>query len=267
MNILDLEQFSSFRSNIETKVVRHKDMRKDLWELYQTGRFESYQNGQAWDVFGSARYIISFIAERDKFAKFVGAWEVISRRSGRQRGFRYKTRELPGYDDLKLRLIVNWGMGTRSWAQWLHRQGNKEIAEVLPRGYVMEFPGYYNLVLNFDKLSTMVRHSDANRELQRMLSSVSGIYMILDTRSGMQYIGSAYGAGGIWNRWKAYGKNPSGGNKRLKDLLSKYPHRYRHFQFSILRVLEHNATRDEVLAHEALTKRKLGSRVFGLNEN
>jgi hypothetical protein len=85
--------------------------------------------------------------------------------------------------------------------------------------------------------------------------------------SGKQYVGRAYGAGGIWARWRSYVKSPSGGNVLLKQLLEKSPSRYKQFQFSVLRVLEPSATKDEVIDQEALTKKKLGSRAFGLNSN
>lgn len=79
MKLSDLHQFENFRNDRSVKVLRHKDSRRDLWELRKSGRFGHYQNGQSWDVFGSARYIISFIAERNRYAKFVGVWEVISK--------------------------------------------------------------------------------------------------------------------------------------------------------------------------------------------
>ncbi len=34
-----------------------------------------------------------------------------------------------------------------------------------------------------------------------IVSSVNGVYLILDTRTGNQYIGSAYGNDGIWQKW------------------------------------------------------------------
>lgn len=267
MKLSDLHQFENLRNDRSVKVLRHKDSRRDLWELRKNGRFGHYQNGQSWDVFGSARYIISFIAERNRYAKFVGAWEVISKHKRKTKGFRYRTKELPGFKELEGRLIVRWGEGTRSWAQWLHRQGNKDIVELLPPNYVMDFPGYYNFTLSYDQLTTMVKNPDSNREWQRMLSSVSGVYVLLDQRTGKQYVGSAYGAGGIWARWKSYVKSQSGGNLLLKQLLARSPSRYKQFQFSVLRVLEPSATKDEVIDQEVLTKKKLGSRAFGLNSN
>ena len=112
----------------------------------------------------------------------------------------------------------------------------------------------------------MVNNPDSNREWQRMLSSVSGVYVILDQKSGKQYVGSAYGSGGIWARWRSYTKSPDGGNALLTKLLETKPDRYKQFQFSILRVLEPSAQKDEALSQEALTKRKLGTRAFGLNK-
>ena len=267
MKLSSLPQFERLRHDEAVKVLRHKAPRLDLWHLRREGKFDRYQNAQSWDVFGNARYVISFIAERGRYAKFVGVWKVLSRRKKRPKGFRYRTKELSGFKDLEGRLIVNWGEGTRSWAQWLHRQGDKPIAELLPAHYVMEFPGYYNFTLSFAKLAEIMRHPDSNREWQRMLSAVSGVYVVLDRCSGKQYIGSAYGAGGIWARWKKYAKNPSGGNALLKEVLARRPKRYHHFQFSILRVLEPSATNDEVIHAEMITKKKLGSRAFGLNSN
>lgn len=267
MKLSDLHQFERFRNHRSVKVLRHKDSRRDLWELRSNGKFGHYQNRQSWDVFGGAHYVISFIAERNSYAKFVGVWEVISKRQRKTKSFRYKTKELSGFDNLEGRLIIRWGEGTRSWAQWFHRRGNKDIVELLPRNYVMDFPGYYNIALSYDQLATMVSNPDSNREWQRMLSSVSGVYVLLDKSSGKQYVGSAYGAGGIWGRWKSYVKSRSGGNALLKKLLKNSPARYKQFQFSILRVLEPSATKDEVIGQEILTKKKLGSRAFGLNSN
>ena len=268
MKLTDIKQFERFGQDCFVKVLRHKDNRQDLWQLRRNGKFGIYQNEQSWDVFGKARHIISFIAEGTRYAKFVGVWEVTDKRRRKwKKGYTYKTKELAGFIDLEGRMIVEWGEGTRSWAQWFHRQGNKEIAEILPSDYVMDFPGFYNINISYDQLQAMVRNPDSNREWNRMLTSVSGVYLILDQRSGKQYVGSAYGKGGIWARWRSYAKNPSGGNKLLKKLLHKHHDHYKHFQFSIMRVLEPSATKDDVISQEVVTKEKLGSRAFGLNSN
>jgi hypothetical protein len=152
----------------------HKDSRLDLWELRDRGSsaFESYQNGQTSDVFGQAQYVVSFIAERNRYAKFVGVWEVLSKRKA-AKGFRYRTKELRDFKGLEGSLIIYWGEGARSWSQWLHRQGNKEVVEILPPNSVSDFRGYYDFHLQYDELRKMIDHPDSNREWQRMLSAVS----------------------------------------------------------------------------------------------
>ena len=268
MNILDFKPFSQFAKSKKVKVLRHRSVVEDLWGLVREGRFEEYQNQQSWDVFGNAEYIISFIAERDRYAKFAGVWKVIEKTSMPEgTGYFYKTQECEGFNELKLRLIVFWGEGTRSWAQWLHCKGNKSVSELLPINYVMDFPGFYDFSLSYHDLKLMIDNPDSNREWHRMLSSISGVYLILNKDSGQQYVGSAYGKGGIWHRWRYYSRNPTGGNKLIQELLSTSPDAFKNFQFTILRVLEPSSTKDEVIWQETLLKKKLGSRAFGLNAN
>lgn len=267
MNILDLEPFARFRDSHDVKLLRHMPRTMDLWAMRRAGEFKKFQDLQRWDVIGNAQYVFGFIAERHNYAKFVGVWEVHGKRQGPNGGFRYRTSELAGFESLEARLIIQWGEGTRSWSQWLHRQGNKRIVELLPPDYVMEFPGYYNFMLRYDELKQIIDHPDSNREWVRMLAAVSGIYLILDEVTGKQYVGSAYGSGGILARWRAYAKNPAGGNALLADLLWNRPKRHKRFRYSLLRVMEPGVTKEEVLAQERLLKVKLGSRAFGLNLN
>lgn len=268
MRLLDLPQFTRFRDEVaKVKVLRHSDSSRDLWQLVEAGTFQKFQNVQSLDVFGRADYIVSFIAERRRFARLVGVWHVLKKWKGPHGGFRHNTAEVEGFEDLSGRLVVDWGKGTRSWAQNLDSAGNKPVSEILPANYVMEFPGFYEVVLSFPQLRKLVNNPEANREWHRMLSSVSGVYVILDSKTGDQYIGSAYGKDGLWGRWRSYAKNPSGGNKLLKELLSRRPDAASDFQFSILRVLEPGCTRDDVIRQEVLTKTKLGTRAFGLNGN
>ena len=118
---------------------------------------------------------MGYIAERNQYAKFVGVWEVISKRKRKTKGFRYRTKELPGFKEIEARLIAKWGEGTRSWAQWLKSTRKQRYYRTASApNYVMDFPGYYNFTLSYDQLSVMVNNPDSTREWQRMLSSVSG---------------------------------------------------------------------------------------------
>ena len=259
MNILDLPQFKDFKNNKQVKVLCHKH---EIWEHYKGDVFEKYQNEQGKDVFKDVDYIISFIAERHKFARYVGVWKVLSKKKLQNGRYRYRTEGLSNDDDLLERLIVEWGDGNRAWAQWLHPKGNKKVYEILPPNYVKEFPGFYDFILTYRELKELIQNPVPNREWQRMLSAISGVYVILDTKSGDQYVGSACGENGLWGRWKQYSNDPSGGNKLLKELLRKYPRRSDEFQFSVLRVLEPHSTQDTVIEQETLLKEKLGSKVL-----
>jgi len=89
----------------------------------------------------------------------------------------------------------------------------------------------------------------------------------LDKITGNQYIGSAYGKDGIWQRWSEYSKTGHGGNELLKELCLIDTQYYKNFQFTILQSLPSNLSNKDVIAVESLYKKKLGTKVFGLNKN
>lgn len=68
-------------------------------------------------------------------------------------------------------------------------------------------------------------------------------------------------------RWAVYARVPHGGNKLLKELLAEDDGHARNFQYTILRTLPSVLTIAEVVRFEALYKKKLGTRAFGLNSN
>lgn len=164
-------------------------------------------------------------------------------------------------------MVIDWGNATRSWYQWLSISNSKQVIEILPSGYVKEFPGFDDLILTFDELHTIVNSPDSNRIWHTMLSSVAGVYLITDMTNGSQYVGSASGEQGIMGRWRGYADSPHGGNIKLMSLLQVDPNRYKNFQYSILRTLPKSLTRTEVIGFEQKYKQKLGSRAFGLNGN
>lgn len=144
---------------------------------------------------------------------------------------------------------------------------DKEVVEILPKGFFKSFPGYQNVVLSFNELKKIVDNPDANRQWKMMLSNVYGVYLILDRVTGQQYVGSAYGKDGIWGRWSYYAHSKHGDNKILMELLEADLNRYKSFQYSILSVLPNSSMKEEVIQLESIIKEKLGSRAFGLNAN
>lgn len=283
MDLIQLLQMEKFDLNKKIKLVRHTtENGYDINLLYKEGLLIDYQSVQMNDIFNGCDYIISFIATENTKAKFVGVFELIGKAKVKEikeikelpdigiekfyedEAFYYEQREVNIISDLKDRLIIEWGKSTIQWHQKL---APKEVIEILPKGYYNNFPGFDEVIINYEELKMIIDYPDANREWHKMLSSIAGIYLITDMETGLQYVGSAYGKEGILGRWKQYSENGHGGNKLLKEVLKQDTLRYKKFQYSILRTLPKTLTNNEIVAIESIYKRKLGSKAFGLNLN
>ena len=178
--------------------------------------------------------------------------------------YHYSLSECESFFDLKDRVVIDWGKSTRSWHQRLRE---REVVEILPTGYVRDFPGYEEVVLTYAELKKLMDNPLANRRWHKRLSAVAGIYLIADKSTGQLYIGSAYGRAGILGRWANYARTGHGGNAQLIKLLSNKSEHLSNLRFSILRTLPRDLSAKEVIQYEARFKEKLGSRAFGLNSN
>lgn len=261
-----------------TKLVRHQSSRWDIESLVAHGQLDVYQSNQGRPVFDGCKYLVSFVGEKHSHARLFGVYQIngVSRDASRPwpAGYLYPhmppgllwydLEKLPAFANLERRVVIDWGPSTRSWVQWLRP---REVVEILPAGYVREFPGYDEVLLTYQELCDLAAHPASNREWHRALGSVAGVYLITDQSNGLQYVGSAHGAEGILGRWKSYARTGHGGNRLLRELLGRNAQAADAFQFSILRALPASLTKDEVLGNEALYKKKLGSRAYGLNAN
>lgn len=284
MNLSELAAMRGLDLSKKIKLVRHQDSNYDTNHLYKIGMLDFYQSIQSNDVFGNCEYILSFLGYERTKAIYIGAYKV----NGKSKFDNLVTQVPAGYpymdilnqplihyditkitllNDLIDRLVIDWGNATRSWYQWLNTENPKQVIEILPKGYIKDFPGFEEIMLTFDEMYTIINNPDSNRVWHTMLSSVAGIYLITDFTDGNQYIGSASGNQGILGRWKEYAASIHGGNKKLISLLTSDPNRYKKFQYSILRTLPKSLTRNEIIVHEQKYKQKLGTRAFGLNLN
>ncbi|MCR9247057.1 MAG: GIY-YIG nuclease family protein [bacterium] len=272
-----LAQFDSEFLEKKIKLVRHASSAYDLPLIERRGFMREYEERQRLPVFDRVDGILSFMGEGRTRARFIGASLVGSSSSSRgpwPSGFPYPEMgrgnlcyELVPQEQfapLRDRLVIDWGAGTRNWHQHLCA---KEVLEIRPKGYVTEFPGYDDVLLTFDGLERIVSNPDANRAWHMALRAVAGVYLIVDTVSGNQYVGSAYGESGLLGRWATYVRKPHGGNAQLKVLLHEHPERHRAFQFAILRTLPKSMAKREVIGVEGMQKSRLGTRAFGLNAN
>ena len=151
------------------------------------------------------------------------------------------------------RLLVNRGVGTRTWSQRPTKQ-NKPILELRLQSQEPPFPGFSGFTGRISEIFTLPQ------SWQNNLKSECGVYLLV-TENGEQYVGSASGENGFLGRWTNYLANGHGGNK----LLIKHGHR--DYSVSILEIVPRNMAENDVIERESHWKRKLGSRVHGLNAN
>jgi len=283
MNITELLATRGLNVNDRIKMLRHQVSGYDLYDIYKQNlsHFEFLQCTQGKTRL-NCNYVVSFIGAPHGHAVFVGVYEIKGAKPMSEvkppRNFPYmelidRTEtwydmiRCKGYEDLIDRVVIDWGQSERSWHQWLKPDKPKEIVEIRPAGFVKHFPGFLELSLSYADLKTMVRNPVANREWHILLKSVAGVYLILDRKTGKQYVGSAYGADGILGRWRSYAETGHGGNKQLIKKVNSSDDYPGSFTFSVLHTLPKSSTKDEALEWERLFKNKLGTRAFGLNTN
>jgi len=179
------------------KLVRHKDRRLDLYNLYRSQRqeFLSYQNKQMKDIFNGVDYIASFIGEEGILSRFIGIYKLIDRQKIGDDHFEYKMEEVSGFEDLKERVIIKWENAI-SWHQWI--KNKMEVIQIHPGLHYKQFTDYFDFILDFRELKEIINNQYT--DWKKVLSATKGIYLISDTKTGKLYVGSAYGEEGIWGR-------------------------------------------------------------------
>jgi hypothetical protein len=270
-----LDSISPLLRDSKTKLLRHADSREEYKGItdYKSVMkdptvFLEYQAVQSnASKVGESDYIVTFVGMESTKALFVGVFKVEGKELINNQ-HHYKLTKVEEFNDLECRIIIEWGSATTVWAQ--HYNNEKEIIQILPKGsqgYLGEFPGLTSFILSYEELEVLIRNQHANMDWKAHLSAVSGVYLILDNTTGNQYIGSAYGQGGIWQRWESYVNDPTGGNILLKQLKEQRPDFHNQLSFTLIEALPNNYLVNDVTAIEQLYKKKLGTKVFGLNAN
>lgn len=251
--------------NSKVKLVRHKDNRTEYRDILKDEvKLLEYQKEQAKEIFKGIDYIVSFIGQEGTKALLFGIFKV-GKVTFRKEHYYYELTKVNICEDLIKRVVIDWGKAAISWHQ--KYENTKEIVEILPAGYIGTFPGLTDFVLDFSELQRLVNNPDANKDWKLNLSAVNGIYLVLDTNDGRQYVGSACGKEGIWGRWTDYSKNSHGNNKQMVTLHSINRDHASGYKFSILQALPSNLTSKEIVKIENMYKEKLGTKMTGLNSN
>lgn len=261
------------------KLVRHGNKEISILETFQYNRerLETYQSFQSPKKFHNTKYIAVFAPAEGTSALFLGLWDILDYLENKQLTLKhheiidrnslpaewhdnsdwYDLRHNPILEDYSERLVVEWGRATTAWVQ----KRDKQIIEIKQKNTVGEFESYDKVLLKYDRLKQLIKNPASNMTWVTALSSVNGVYLIRDSKSGMLYVGSAYGATGILGRWQSYANTGHGGNKELKGLNQE------NFVFSILEILPPNLSADAVVERENRWKVKIGSKEFGYNKN
>ncbi len=260
------------------KLIRHSMADKKFNKCYNGNMVLEYTRVQDSKFSNEYDYWCVFISDKSTTARFFACYKVNGcipdTQDVKPDGFpledwfqgRRMFYELEHVDLLKEyegRLLIEWGKGALAWAQ--KGTNEKPIVAIQDKRI---FSGYENFILTYDELKEIVNDPTAHESWHTALSSINAVYLIVDRENGRQYVGSAYGRGGLLERWTCYVKSLHGGNKLMKELLCDYPDRYTHFQFSILQLLPKTATPDDVIQTETLWKKKLLTyEPFGMNQN
>jgi hypothetical protein len=198
---------------------------------------------------------------------FAGVYRILGVESTNSK-FRYKTELLLGKDDLAGRIIVRYKRPFRQSYIWGDKYGSElVIAKLQELPFVIQdFKGFNKVRILHDTLKLIVQVES----WRSALSSVGGVYLVMDRKTGKGYVGSAYGVGGIWQRWCSYAETGHGGNVDLINLIEVEGSAYaKHFQYAILEIADLLDTREQVLERETHWKDVLMSRKseFGYNLN
>lgn len=185
-------------------------------------------------------------------------------------GYLFQLEECEELNHLNNRLVIDWGDSPRKWVQ---SKLDKKIWEIRPEGFVSEFPGWDDVFISHQELKAIIANPDGNKDWHHFLTQHDGVYVILDTKSGKMYVGSACAdkgfAPGIWSRWSGYAKTGHNYNKALLELAGIDPRHSDYFMYSIHHVFPKGSkTMAEVRHYESRLKEKLGTRsTNGLNLN
>jgi hypothetical protein len=252
--------------------------RPDLFDCYQSNHGQRTESALA-----KAQFLASFVRHSPGTALFVGMYKVgASRRltveecmsrplhrelmslgmtgikavEGRDSVLEFDLPSTEWHSDWRGRLIIRWPGLERSWYRWADRNVFNIEAVTRESLFARDMPRWDDLTVEWNELGILPASWCGD------LKNWRGIYLIIDQSDGKQYVGSAYGAENILQRWREYARTGHGGNALLRQ---RDPSTFR---FSILQRTSPDLPDADVIALENSWKSRLRSRSpWGLNEN
>lgn len=262
---------------IRLKTDREKDIiiggekqEMDLRDIYKYHRdlFEEYIKEEESEVFKNVEYVVALLAEDGTDSRLVGVYENQGKDplKSKEGLHYYNLVALNEFDPLIDRVIVDWGLHQEQW----HQRWNNTKYVIRIDGFsgkkVPAFDSYEDVMLNYSQLHEIITKDDAIWKSN--LKSVNCIYGIVDKSNGRIYIGSTYGATGIFGRWKEYADNTGKWyGVELKKQIKDDPNYIHKLQWIILEVLPLKVKKEKAIRRESFYKEKFCSGQFGYNRN
>jgi hypothetical protein len=245
-------------------------VRDGLYQVWKSTPkdFEAYQSVQSWkNRFTEGSSLAAFVVGAEGETLFVGLYDVLKcspfegeiddpllGRLPSEKRSTHETKHSDRMRDYEEKIVIEWGAGKLAWRQKA-REHNKTILEIRPKAKEEPFPLYVNFLRRLDDLRNIYPSWPAR------LKERKGVYL-LTFDDGMQYVGSATGEGGFWQRWQDYIATGHGGNR----ILIRDQRDARNAMVSILEVSGSAQTERDIINQEMLWQRKLGTRAKRLEK-
>lgn len=239
----------------------------EAYYAYLKNDFKKWQENQTNKNF-ERKYILSLIYLNRSEWMFAGLFEKVKVKQKRNNWYAYETILMDEGKELIGRLIIKYRKTFRASYLRLENHFNQLLLCEIKKEPVtaVPFPGFENIIISYDYLKLLYDRN--NEDWITALKSVKGVYLISDTITGKNYIGSAYGNDAIWQRWCCYLRKGHADNKKLKSILKKKGDNYKYnFKFSLLEIFAKTKDDEYIQKRESHWKNKLLTRQFGYNDN
>lgn len=268
-DILNFEELHDYKVHVATNNGREEPL-----DVFVSSK-ERWQKWSSWKSTKNdfnRKYIFSIMDyyHEPNVWLFGGVFEVI-KRFDVTHDIGYQLKLTDQFKPFIGRLKIHWKKSGRAKSRMLESCINEfTVSEILNSEYTGEvFCGYENINHTFKTLEHIFKTS--KKDWKAALSSIKGVYLIMDKSNGFKYIGAAYGTSGIWSRWSSYLGTGHGDNTELSELIDAKGLQYarENFIFSLLEYRPKKTDDYEIRARESYWKRVfLSSRKeFGYNGN
>ncbi len=148
-------------------------------------------------------------------------------------------------------LLIEWGEGYIQYTQYAERN-DKRVRELRPSFKEEEFPGFLRFIKPLSEIASLPKGWVPR------LQEAKGVYLLTCPRTHEQYVGSAAGEGGFYERWRQH-LAVNGGAVGLQSRQAS------NYQVSVLEVAGSRDSLQDIVEIEQLWIRKLQSAEMGLN--